>query len=93
MASNRYLHSLVIGKSNFHFWMIRRSAENAIFCYLNITQGRNHGENLGLTSAMVGRSAPPSWDMVKVSENLGATVVAPVAPTDTSLSLNHVIQK
>ena len=25
-------------------------------------------------------SAPPGWDRVKVSENLGATAVAPVAP-------------
>ena len=48
-------------------------------------QGRNHGENLGSTSAMVGRICPPGWDRVKVSENLGATAVAPVAPADTSL--------
>ena len=32
-------------------------------------------------------SAPPSWDRVKVSENLGATSVAPVAPADTSLHI------
>ena len=48
-------------------------------------QGRNHGENLGSTSAMVGRIYPPGWDKVKVSENLGATSIAPVAPADTSL--------
>ena len=30
-------------------------------------------------------SAPPGWYRVKVSENLGATAVAPVAPADTSL--------
>ena len=30
-------------------------------------------------------SVPPGWDRVKVSENLGATSVAPVAPADTSL--------
>ena len=30
-------------------------------------------------------SAPLGWDRVKVSENLGATLVAPVAPVDTSL--------
>ena len=30
-------------------------------------------------------SAPPGWNRVKVSENLGATLVAPVAPVDTSL--------
>jgi hypothetical protein len=48
-------------------------------------QGRNHGENLGSTSAMVGRICPPGWDRVRVSENLGATSVAPVAPVDTSL--------
>ena len=30
-------------------------------------------------------SAPPGGDRVKVSENLGATSVAPVAPMDTSL--------
>ena len=30
-------------------------------------------------------SAPPGGDRVKVSENLGATSVAPVAPVDTSL--------
>ena len=34
---------------------------------------------------MVGRICPPGWDRVKVSENLGATSVAPVAPADTSL--------
>ena len=33
-------------------------------------------------------SAPPGGNRVKVSENLGATSVAPVAPVDTSLSLN-----
>ena len=31
-------------------------------------------------------SAPPGWNRVKVSENLGATAVAPVAPVDTSLN-------
>jgi len=31
-------------------------------------------------------SAPPGGDRVKVSENLGATSVAPVAPVDTSLA-------
>ena len=35
---------------------------------------------------MVGRICPPGWNRVKVSENLGATAVAPVAPVDTSLS-------
>ena len=50
------------------------------------SQGRNHGENLGSTSVMVGRICPPpGWDRVKVSENLGATAIAPVAPADTSL--------
>ena len=48
-------------------------------------QGRNHGENLVATSAMVGRICFPGEDRVKVSENLGATLVAPVAPVDTSL--------
>ena len=42
-------------------------------------------------------SAPPGWDRVKVSENLGATAVAPVAPADTSLgyvvSYQRVSQK
>ena len=42
-------------------------------------------ENLDATSAMVGRICPPGGDRVKVSENLGATWVAPVAPADTSL--------
>jgi hypothetical protein len=31
-------------------------------------------------------SAPPGGDRVKVSEYLGATSVAPVAPVDTSLT-------
>ena len=35
-------------------------------------------------------SATPGWNRVKVSENLGATAVVPVAPVDTSLnSLNY----
>ena len=29
---------------------------------------------------MVGRIYPPGWNRIKVSENLGATPVAPVAP-------------
>ena len=50
-------------------------------------QGRNHGETLVATSAMVGRICPPptGGDRVKVSENLGATEVVPVTPVDTSL--------
>ena len=32
-------------------------------------------------------SALPGWDRVKVSENLGATAVAPVAPVVTSLNM------
>ena len=39
-------------------------------------QGRNHGKNLAVTSAMVGRICPPGGDRVKVSENLGVTSVA-----------------
>ena len=31
------------------------------------------------------KSAPHGWGRVKVSENLGATAVVPVAPADTSL--------
>ena len=51
------------------------------------SQGRNHRENLDATSAMAGRICPPppGGDRVKVSENLGVTWVAPVAPVDTSL--------
>ena len=37
------------------------------------------------TSAMVGRICPPGGDRVRVSGNLGATTVAPVAPVVTSL--------
>ena len=48
-------------------------------------QGRNHGKNLGATSAMVGRICPTGCNRVKVSQNLGATAVAQVAPVDTSL--------
>ena len=48
-------------------------------------QGGNHRENLDATSVMVGRIFPPGGDRVKVSENLGATSNAPVAPVDTSL--------
>ena len=51
------------------------------------TQGRNHRENLGATAPMVGRICPPDWNRVKVSENLGATAVASVAPVDTSLKM------
>ena len=34
-------------------------------------------------------SAPPGWNRVKVSANLGATTVAPVAPLVTSMN-KHV---
>ena len=55
-------------------------------CMPEHTKGRNHRENLVATSAMVDRICPPGEDRVKVSENLGATAVAPVAPVDTSLN-------
>ena len=53
--------------------------------YIYGMQGCNHGKNLGATSAMVGRICPPGCNRVKVSQNLGLTAVAPVAPVDTSL--------
>jgi hypothetical protein len=37
---------------------------------------------------LVATSAPLGWDRVKVSENSGATPVAPVAPVVTSLKYN-----
>ena len=47
-------------------------------------QGRNHRENLVVTSAMVGRIClPPGGNRVKVSENLGGTMVVPVARVAT----------
>ena len=57
------------------------------FEFGNDIQGRNRWEILDATSAMVGRICPPPPDRnrVKVSENLGATSVAPVAPVVTSL--------
>ena len=55
-------------------------------------QGRNHEENLGSTSAMVGKICPHGWGRVKVSANLGATAVTPVAPADTSLYM-YIFQK
>ena len=48
---------------------------------LLVLQRCNHGDIFGATSAMVGQNLPPlGWNRVKVSENLGATAVAPVAP-------------
>ena len=38
-------------------------------------------------------STPPGWDRVKVSENLGATAVAPVAPVNTSLKRINIFLK
>ena len=37
--------------------------------------------------------APLGWDRVKVSENLGTTAVAPVAPADTSLIHMNAIKR
>ena len=47
---------------------------------LHSIQGCNpNSKNLDATSAMVGRICPPpGGDRVKVSENLGVTLVAPV---------------
>ena len=57
--------------------MIKQILEICPHLYYGM-QGRNNGENL--CSALSG------WDRVKVTENLGATAVAPVAPADTSLN-------
>ena len=40
---------------------------------------------LAVTSVIVGTICPLGWDRVKVSENLGATAVAPVTSVVTSL--------
>ena len=50
---------------------------------LTLLKKPNRRENLDATSAMVGKICPPGGDRVKVSENLGATSVALVAPVDT----------
>ena len=57
-------------------------------CTIMHIQGSNHDGNLGATSPMVGKICPPGWNRVKVSENLGATPVALVAPVDTSLHIS-----
>ena len=44
-----------------------------------------------MASAMLGQNLPPPGWKVKVSENLGATTVAPVAPADTSLTMENGI--
>jgi hypothetical protein len=51
---------------------------------------KKSGGIFGATSAMLGRICPPGWNRVKVSENLGATAVAPVAPAVTSLILSSL---
>ena len=56
-----------------------------------IDRGCNHREIIGAMSAMAGRIAPSGWNRVKISENLGVTAVAPVAPVVTSLILYTVI--
>ena len=53
------------------------------------SQGRNHRENLGASAPMVGRIYHPGWNRVKVSETFGATAVIPIAPVDTSLTVNN----
>ena len=60
--------------------------QNYLFELRYTYQGRNHRKNLGATSAMVGRICPPVCNRVKVSQNLGATAVAPVAPVDPCMT-------
>ena len=53
---------------------------------VHVNQRCNRGEIFGATHSVVGaESAPPGWNRVKVSEILGATAVAPVAPAVMSL--------
>ena len=66
--------------------MKRQARQLPIFLYM--LQGRNLRENLDATYAMVGKICP----RVKISENLGATLVAPVAPVDTSLRWSYLNQ-
>ena len=77
-------HQTVIGLVNFQ--KVFRYDSN---CQrINILQGRNHSENVGATTPMVGRICPPpGWNRVKISENVGATAVGPVTPVDTSQNL------
>ena len=75
-ARNIIILSATQGSRKIRGWLVAGYGE----------QGRNHGKKLGATSAMMGRICPPpGCNRVKVSQNLGATSVAPVAPVDTSL--------
>ena len=56
-------------------------------------QRYNFGEIFGATSDGGQNLSHPGWNRVKVSENLGATAVTPVAPVDTSLDSHHDIRK
>ena len=60
------------------------------FSRLYLSQGRNDKKNLGSTVLMV-NTICLGWNRVKVSENLDVTAVIPVAPVDTSLTMQ--IQK
>ena len=53
----------------------------------------SRGEMFGTTSLMLGRICPPptGWNRVKVSENLGATDIALVAPMITFLTWTRKI--
>ena len=51
------------------------------FLYRDVTTGKFLVQPL----QWLAESAPLGWDRVKVSDNLGATVVAMVAPVDISL--------
>jgi hypothetical protein len=67
---------------------LHREARSSVYLpwkYIYCGQGHNHGENLVATSTMVGRICPHGGDRVKVSENLGLTMVVPLTPVETSL--------
>ena len=62
------------------------------FSRLYLSQGRNDKKNLGSTVLMV-NTICLGWNRVKVSENLDVTAVIPVAPVDTSLTMQIYVMR
>jgi len=62
------------------------------FSRLYLSQGRNDKKNLGSTVLMV-NTICLGWNRVKVSENLDVTGVIPVAPVDTSLTMQIYVMR
>ena len=101
-VAHKFLETILLIRSNNEFWNSKSECSQifwliriSLICYCFFHQ-KQYDRDVTVNTFLVwplrcwAESAPLGWNRVKVSENLGATTVVPVAPAVTSLIMNRL---